>query len=394
MTVDAAILRCPITGGALEFVKADRLAQMRADIAAKLLTHLDGSVVGDVFDDFLQTADGDIAYPTRGGILILLTDFAILPEAGRRTCAGLLTTSSTRAVMSFYDETGWKRTARGVFHDADINEDFRAGSRRYIRDCHLRVNNFLPRRGKYILDIASGPIQYDEYLTYSQNFDKRICCDVSFEALRAAAARIGDKGIFIQCDITNIPLRDEAVDAFVCLHTIYHVPAEKQLLAFRELERVTRSGGSGIVVYSWGSHAWGETAASPWRMLRRAPVRLRAALHPFIPDALLRWRRRRINTPMPVGDAAPVPGVRAASQACFHAHSYRWYRKNLAASKCWSLATWRSMGLKLLKERVPDSAFGAFLLGFVFRLEDMMPATLGRIGPYPMFVFRKPEAGA
>ena len=37
-------------------------------------------------------------------------------------------------------------------------KDFRVVSRDYIHKCHLRVNDYLPRRGKYLLDVASGPI--------------------------------------------------------------------------------------------------------------------------------------------------------------------------------------------------------------------------------------------
>ena len=40
-------------------------------------------------------------------------------------------------------------------------------------------NDFLPEKGKDILDFASGPIQYKEYLTYSKNFKKRHCVDFS-----------------------------------------------------------------------------------------------------------------------------------------------------------------------------------------------------------------------
>jgi hypothetical protein len=389
----AAILKCPITGDDLEFADADTINELHADIVAKTLLHLDGSPVGTAFDAFLKSQKSQIYYPIRDNVFMLLSNFAIVNETERERYAAQLTPFATLALMRFYDQIGWKRTASGVFHDADINEDFRAVSRRYIHDCHLRVNDYLPPRGRYILDIASGPIQYDEYLTYSKNFAKRICCDVSFEALRAAASRIGDNGIFIQCDITNIPLKDGAVDGFVCLHTIYHVPGEKQILAFRELERVTRKGGAGVVVYSWADNSWGSKLAAPWRAIVAAPAQLRSALHPFVPEAVLRWRRRRRGF-IVLDKAAPAARVQAASQHCFHAHSYRWYKQNVAASGNWSLRAWRSVGLKVLKEMVPNSAFGALLLGLLYHFENLCPALLGRVGQYPMFVFRKTAAQA
>jgi hypothetical protein len=250
------------------------------------------------------------------------------------------------------------------------------------------VGNYLPEGGHYLLDIASGPIQYDEYLTYSDKFEKRICCDVSFEALKSAATRIGDRGVYIQCDITNIPLKDRAVDCFVCLHTIYHVPSRKQIVAFRELERVTRSGGSGVVVYSWGDHSWGTKMAAPKRALRAAPSRLRAGLRPFLPDALMTWLRG----PRPASAACvQLASDESASSYCFHAHTFKWYKLNIAAAGNWKLRVWRTPGPEFLKGNISNGAVGLWLLRFLYRLENWFPALLGRIGKYPMFVFRKSD---
>lgn len=388
--ITPAIFKCPITGDDLEFVDPDTTTELHANIVAKTLLHLDGSPVAAAFDAFLKNRKTQIYYPIRDNIFVLLSDCAIVRKTERERYAAQLTPFATLALMRFYDQVGWKRTDRGVFHDANINEDFRDVARRYIRDCHLRVNHHLPQSGQYILDIAFGPIQYDEYLTYSDNFEKRICCDISFEALRAATARIGGKGIYIQGDITNIPLKNGVVDAFVCLHTIYHVPSEKQIVAFRELERVTRTGGGGVVVYCWGDNSWGTKLGAPRRAMVAAPARLIAALRPLVPKVVLRWRRQHRGV-AEASSAAPARILQAASQYCFHAYSYRWYKQNVAASGNWYLHAWRSVGLKFLKGRIPDTAFGSLVLAFVYRLESLLPATLGRIGQYPMFVFAKPD---
>jgi ubiquinone/menaquinone biosynthesis C-methylase UbiE len=384
---DVSVLRCPISGKDLRFANADEIAELRADIAKQTLVHLDGSPVGQLFNGFLRTVEGHVYYPILDNVFILLSDFAILPVAERRSYAVHLTPAATRAVMHFYDRTGWRKTDSGVFHDADINEDFREVSREYIHRCHMRVNDHLPNRGKYLLDVASGPIQYDEYLTYSANFERRICCDVSYEALKAAESRLGDKGIYIQGDITNLPLKDGAIDGFVSLHTVYHVPAEKQVLAFHELERVTRNGGGGIVVYSWDRHSWGRKVAAPWRALVELPARMRRGLRPLVPDAWVRWLRR--SAVLAVADAPTVEY--AASQFSFHAHSSGWYRRNVAASGRWSLRVWRSVSVKFLENCIPDNAVGRSLLAIVYTAETIFPKTLGRIGAYPMFVFRNPS---
>jgi ubiquinone/menaquinone biosynthesis C-methylase UbiE len=382
------ILRCPITNRDLRFAIISEVAELRANIVDRQVVHLDGSPVGDVFDRFLRAVEARIYYPVLGQVFVLLPDFAIIPQADRNKHAAYQMAAPTRAVMRFYDQNGWQRTESGVFHDAAINEDFRAVTRSYIRGCHLRVNNHLPQGGKYILDVASGPIQYDEYLTYSKNFEKRICCDVSLEALKGAAARLGDKGIYIQGDITNLPLKDESVDGFVSMHTVYHVPADKQMLAFRELERVTRNGGAGVVVYTWGDHSWSTKLSAPWRAIRLARARLKTKLHPFVPKVVLRWKRRyRITAPEAV---SPFTG--AASQYSFHAHPYEWYKRNVRGRGHWHLYTWRSISLIFLKRMVPSNALGGVMLRLIYGCESQWPALFGRIGKYPMFVFKKPDA--
>jgi ubiquinone/menaquinone biosynthesis C-methylase UbiE len=388
MTQTSTILKCPITGDSLHFVEPEAIDRLRAQLSSQVLRHLDGSEVSATFDAFLQTSKGNAYYPILHDILILLPAFAILGREDREAYAARMTNADTLLVMRFYDQVGWKKADSGVFYDADINEDFRDVSSRYIRDCHLRVRNHLPPRGDYILDIASGPVQYDEYLTYSAEFDRRICCDVSFEALRSAKARIGEKGIYIQCDITNIPLKDGVVDAFVSLHTVYHVPANRQIEAFRELERVTREGGGGVVVYSWGDHSLAmKLLASPTGPLRSAVRVLRSTMRAILPDAVVRQLRR--NRLRPTTDLAPAGAPQqSASHFCYHAHDYSWYRQQVASGN-WTLHSWRSLSVEFLERYIRDGAFGRLFLGFIFWLENVLPDTLGRIGQYPMFVFRK-----
>jgi hypothetical protein len=205
----------------------------------------------------------------------------------------------------------------------------------------------------------------------------------------AAAARLGEKGIHIRGDIINLALKDAVVDGSVSLHTVYHVPAERQILAFRKLERVTRGSGSGVVVYSWGDYSRGTKMRASLRAAAELSARLRTLLRPLVPDTLVRMLRRGELA------ASAVPHVTmeySASQFCFHAFDIKWWRRNLAASGQWTLTVWRSVSVQFLKSSVPDNAFGRLLLVFVYNLERMFPKALGRIGQYPMFVFNKPRS--
>jgi hypothetical protein len=81
-------------------------------------------------------------------------------------------------VRQFYDQIGWQQVGGGVYQNARY-EDLRPVSQAYIHNCHLRINRHLKPNGKYLLDAGSGPIQYPEYLTYSEGYRYRVCLDLS-----------------------------------------------------------------------------------------------------------------------------------------------------------------------------------------------------------------------
>ena len=128
-------------------------------------------------------------------------------------------------VRQFYDQVGWKTVSDGVYQNARY-EDLREVSRNYIHKCHLRVNRHLKPSGRYLLDAGSGPVQYPEYLTYSKNYEKRVCVDISILALKEARKRIGDKGLYVVADVAHMPFKDEVFDGAVSLHTFHHLPFE------------------------------------------------------------------------------------------------------------------------------------------------------------------------
>ena len=75
-------------------------------------------------------------------------------------------------VAEFYGSVGWD-TEDEITEDARRWEDLRPHAAAYVSQCRLRVARHTSERGQYLLDMASGPIQYPEYLEYSRTFDKR-----------------------------------------------------------------------------------------------------------------------------------------------------------------------------------------------------------------------------
>lgn len=384
-----SIFRCPLTHGDLSLVGAESAENLRRQLSAGELLHLGASRASANFESFFKASGVEIYYPVRDEIIILLPDFAIMDRVQREFHGRYVTNDSTMKVMKFYDELGWTEAGDGIFVDADINEDFRSVSKSYVHLCHMRVNNHLPQGGQYILDIASGPVQYDEYLTYSENFELRICCDVSFEALRLAKSRVGERGLYIQCDITNMPFKDDALDAFVSLHTIYHVPAGQQIEAFQELMRVTKPGAGGVVVYSWDEHSWlMRMLEAPGKWFKESIRRGRSVVKKLIPKPVLALLRKNSNI-ADTTDVAPIQ--QSASTYSFYAHTYDWFNRNVASYPGWAVYPWRSVSVQFVQARVPDNAFGRWVLASLYRLENAIPGLMGRIGQYPSLVYRKPS---
>lgn len=369
-------LRCPLTQSPLRWMNGSELEELNAAAQAAAAIHLDGSKVDGTISFALVNADGSLAYRVEDGILLMLplSAIAMTPEAlGRH---GKNQRDEKIAIQSFYDQIGWKRNEQGHFEDAVIWEDLRPVSADYLHKCHLRINRHIEPTGNYLLDVASGPVQYAEYLTYSQGYRRRICMDLSIAALREARRKVGDKGVYILGDITNLPLRTDALDAVLSLHTIYHVPQDEQARAFEELYRVLKPGRRGAIVYSFTECFLLRAAAKParwWRGARHsAPIRL-----------LKRLLGHESKPQLPGANPS-----RAKGPFYFHAHPLSWF-----TSRKWSfpldIVVWRSVNVWFLRTYIHPRRFGKSLLKALYVFEQIFPRFAGRHGPYPMFLLRK-----
>lgn len=371
MTDIADILQCPVTGAALRWLEASELVTLQGLMSSGQVKHLDGSAVQISVTSALGTVEGRVFYPVVDGIFVLLPSLALArTDQVEQLAAGTLA-PDTAKVKQFYDEIGWAGDQKGGFEDAKRWEDLRPVSADYIHKCHLRVNRYLSQQGRYLLDIASGPIQYDDYLTYSTNYEKRICADISMTALKAARQRLRDKGVYVQCDITRLPFKTNSLDGFVSLHTIYHVPADRQLMAFRELERALMPGKSGAVIYSWGTHNKLITFLEEftWKELIKR----------CLPETILNALRKK-----PLGEGRP-----AYIPLFFAPHDHAWFRAEVASHEGWTVWVWRFASVPLLKRYAHDGRMGRSLLSLLYWLEERMPHVMGRVGLYPLLVFRK-----
>jgi len=302
---------------------------------------------------------------------------------GRSNQKGMLLSEATdikNQVREFYNSVGWKQIGEGVYQNARY-EDLRPISREYIHRCHLRVGRFLPDGGKFLLDAGSGPIQYPEYLEYSNGFKYRVCLDISSLALKEARERIGKQGLFVVGDIARLPFKQEAFDGVVSLHTIHHLPADEHQKAFLGLLEVLKPTASAVVVYTWGEF-------SPLMRLFKGPV------------VLAQWLIQQIRNRRQAGHSDPAPMENVKQEAAelikkpgtfTTKHDYKWVRANLQSLPGLQIRVWRSVSSKFLRALIHQKALGSFWLRILFAFEELAPRFFGRIGQYPMIIFKKPD---
>jgi len=275
---------------------------------------------------------------------------------------GLGADSAEKIVSRFYDTVGWG--AEGdVTEDARRYEDLREIAREYVSRCRLRVLQHIPAHGEALLDMASGPIQFAEYLEYSRNFAKRYCVDLSAAALAKAESRIGDHGVFLHGNFLDLPLAENFFDCAVSMHTIYHIDKDRQEEAVRKLLRVTKPGRPVIIVYS-NPDATIQIlkAMPPFRLLQKA-------LH------LVKGRAYRVQ----VKNEIPL---------YFHAHPLGWWDRFRDVADV-RILPWRSLDSVTQKRLIPNHRAGKALLALLFRLEDRFPNFFARYFQYSMIVLTK-----
>ena len=324
-----SILQCPVSRRRLRRMTGPELEEQNRIIGAGAATFLDGRPVSRTLSAGLVSDDGRYIYPDQEGLLFLMREWAIPAEDGDGDSIVALD-DITKSVRDFYDDVGWERGEEGAFADADLFEDLRPVSARYIHDCHLRVLRYVDREGRFLLDAGSGPIQYPEYLAYSEGYCKRICVDISVTGLREAQRKLQDKGVYILADISNLPLASSSMDGVVSLHTIYHIPKERQEGAVREICRVLAPGRRAAIVYEWKDSSLNRVLLLPLLLKRFAGRILRRA-------GLRRGQHSQTGSSAHSGRTLFAEG-----------QSYRWFIERPWGFE-YEIAVWRSVSVPVLR---------------------------------------------
>ena len=287
-------------------------------------------------------------------------------------------------VRQFYDRVGWQTVADGTYQNARY-EDLRPVSREYIHRCHLRVKRFLKPAGRFLLDAGSGPVQYPEYLTYSEGYQHRVCVDISIVALQEARQRLGDHGLFVVADVANLPFKAEPFEGVVSLHTLHHLPLEEQEKAYHELYRVLQPGCSAVVVNGWTD--------SP--LMRRAGWLVRGTERLGALVGRLRGRKPAAESepkaqPAKVAQTStPKNAQKDATGTFINKLDASWLRARLGGRMKYEMYPWRSVSVRFLRAVIHSATGGRLWLRLLFWLEERFPRFFAEKGQYPLVVIRK-----
>jgi uncharacterized protein YbaR (Trm112 family) len=361
----STVLCCPVSKGPLTLLRAEELGSINQAMAKGELLLADGSRVAMKLTQFaLGSSDRRYIYRLEDGIPWLLPALAIV-RAEDAKMTGL--DATRRIVQTFYDEFGWVKNNAGFYNDTSEFTDVRPTSQKYWSACNSRITAQL-RSGTYLLDAASGAIPSVSYLEFSKNYKFRVCLDFSIRALREAQRKLGECGLCVLGDLTNLPFASGSIDDAISLHTLYHVPAADQATAVAELVRVVRPGGRVVIVSEWD-----KSPLMDWI----------ARTH----NALGRVKRAMLGRKRAVTSAASSHATRPPLY--YSPTSYGWFAENVRDRYHAELRLWSSTGTDFHKRYFSDTKVGRFMARFLLNIEGALEPLAARLGEYPMFVISK-----
>ncbi len=250
-------------------------------------------------------------------------------------------------VFKFYNEGGWTKSKKNT-KDAILFEDLRPVAEEYVSYCRKKINNFIVKKGNHILDFASGPIQYKEYLQYSKNFKVRHCVDFSKDAIKIAKKRIGSKGKFYCDDFLKIKFKENFFDTIISLHTIYHIHKNDQSRVIKKLISISKKGSPIIIVYS-------------------------------NPDTIFSFLKKKIFF---------IKKKNLNKELYFYCHKLKWWKQFSKIAKV-EFYPWRPFSSQHQEKLFPNNFVGKILFKILILLEKKFPKIFVKYFQYPIIVLKK-----
>ncbi|MBN2639138.1 MAG: hypothetical protein JXR65_08635 [Bacteroidales bacterium] len=149
---DHKLLQCPITREELLFVDKDEIINFVKD----------QEKANTIREGFINTS-GTYFYPIIDEIILLLPSYALFIGQGQDIRKGMA--FDKERVFKYYNQIDYEvKNGRKLYNDSPKWVDYRDVTNSYIRNSFTKAKKHLSPSGKYLLDIASGPIGFEEYL--------------------------------------------------------------------------------------------------------------------------------------------------------------------------------------------------------------------------------------
>ena len=253
-------------------------------------------------------------------------------------------------VREFYDGPGWASDAAGETLDSRLWEVGGGAAAEYARKCDAKILEHLAAGGDAFLDAGSGPARRADYAQSYGGFRRRFCVDISRQALELARAKLGDACEYVQASLLGLPFPDDSFDSAIANHVIYHIHADAQEHAVRELIRTVKPGKPIVLVY-------------------------RNPLAPL--DALqLAYRKLGLNR------------LLAGGEVYFHVHRLGWWKRFGDACQV-SFHPWHVTSARFERALVPRNALGQRMYAAISAFEDRFPGLALRLWSYPLVRLEK-----
>ena len=349
-------LRCPITKNRLELISKAEFERY------SISTELDN--FGELKQGLIDYSK-QFFYPIFNDIIILYEHYAICigNEPGIRHSLSF----DKKRVLDYYNKVNYLvKDSFKIYADSANWVDYMEVSSEYMRKSFTKASRHYPPTGKCLLDIASGPIGFPEYIALSAGYEYRICVDISINALMEAKANLenaGQKGIYICGDITNIPLNECVCDVVLCQHTLYHIPRKEQSTAVNEMYRVAKLGSKIVIVYCWFYNSWMMNFTLNFVQIYRVIRHYAGKLY--------------------------VRFINSKPKLYFFAHTPGWFKKSFPFSKDIEFYCWRSTNKFFMDTYIHKGLGGKWILKKLGKIEDKHSKFMSTFGEYAAIVITK-----
>lgn len=265
-------------------------------------------------------------------------------------------TKAADLVRTFYDDFGWKKNDGEPSGEDRLFRTFPEGHEAYSRGASQRLEDVFAAGGRHLLIVGCGDMPAS-HLAIAGRFERVTCMDISKRALSIARAALGDRAEYRLESIVAPSTVEPLYDAVLCTHVVYHIDADEQEAAVRNMLALCQAPSRVAIVY-----------ANP-----RSPF--------AIPGELARRRSRRAG-----GDGAP--GTPEQPALYYHAHPQRWWNRFRNSARL-SFAPWEAIGSRPARSLLRTRRLARTFFDVAGRLERRFPRSAARIWQYTIVVLEK-----